>query len=100
MQRKASAFCASSDVATRDALVGAGVMLGATLLFAVLGVAAKRTGLEFASEVLLSVAFPGSVLLAMPFTYLKGKPREAQLLYVGLPLLLVVLIGIAASYLS
>jgi hypothetical protein len=62
----------------RDSLIGAGVLIGATLLFSLLGIAARRQGWPVTSEVLLTLAFPGSVLLSMPFTFLKGQSWKAQ----------------------
>ncbi len=94
---KPTAFCANSDLATRDALLGAGVMLAGSALLSAVGIAARRSGLELVGDQVLYAAFPVSVLLSLPFTYLKGKPWPAQLLYVAVPMLLVVLIGIAAS---
>jgi hypothetical protein len=94
---KPTALCARSDLATRDALLGAGVTLAGAALFSALGIAAQRSGHELAGDQVLYAAFPASVLLSLPFTYLKGRPWPAQLLYVALPMLLVVLIGIAAS---
>jgi hypothetical protein len=94
---KPTALCARSELSTRDALLGAGVMLAGSALFSALGIAAQRGGLEPVGDQVLYAAFPVSVLLSLPFTYLKGRPWQAQLLYVAVPMLLVVLIGIAAS---
>lgn len=82
---------------TRDSLIGAGVMLGATLLFVVLGIAARRSGLSITGEVLTSVAFPGSLALSMPFWLMKGQSWKAQLVLVGGPLALLVVSGYLAS---
>jgi hypothetical protein len=82
---------------TRDSLTGSGVMLGATLLFTLLGIAARRGGLPVTGEVLVSVAFPGSLMLSMPFWLMKEQPWKAQLVIVGGTLALLVLIGFLAS---
>jgi hypothetical protein len=98
MLQKLMASCASAErqPSRREAWIGALVLIGCTILFSALGIAAKRNGFAMVGEGLLGIAFPGSVLLALPFTYLKGKPWRAQVVLVGLPLLLVVLIGLLA----
>jgi hypothetical protein len=68
---------------TRDSLTGAGVLLVASVLFTLLGVAARRRGLSVTGEVLTSVAFPGSLTLSMPFWLMKEQPWKAQLVIVG-----------------
>ncbi len=82
---------------TRDSLTGAAVMLGATLVFVVLGIAARRSGLSITGEVLTSIAFPGSLALSMPFWLMKGQSWKAQLVLVGGPLVLLVVSGYLAS---
>ena len=52
------------------------------------------------SEILLSLAFPGSVMLSMPFTFLKGQPWKAQAVMVGGTLSLLVAIALLASLIS
>jgi hypothetical protein len=78
---------------TRDGLIGAGVMLGATLVFMALGIAARRQGWTATGEVLVSLSFPGSMMLSMPFWLMKGQPWKAQLVIVGGTLTLLILIG-------
>ena len=82
---------------TRDSLIGAGVMIGATLFFSVLGIVAQRNGWPVTGEVLKSMAFPGSLMLSMPFTFLKGQPWKAQAVIVLGTLALLVAIGYVAS---
>lgn len=94
---KASCAQPGLRMTRRDAVIGALVVLGTTAVFALLGVAARRRGLDVAYQVLMSLAFPGSVVLSMPFTYLKGQPWRAQAAIMGVTLLLVVLIGLAAG---
>jgi hypothetical protein len=67
----------------RDALIGAGVMLASTFLCSIGGVIARRNGMPVLSEFLLGIAFPGSLMLSMPFTFMKGQPWRAQVAIVG-----------------
>ena len=61
-----------------DGLIGAGVMIGLTLLFTALQLAAKRAEMPVASGMLQMMAFPGSFALSMPFWSMKGQPWRAQ----------------------
>jgi hypothetical protein len=81
----------------RDALIGAGVMLGATLAFTIAGVAIRRAGWPATGEVIVSLSFPGSLTLSMPFWVMKGQPWKAQLVMVGGTLALLVAIGCVAE---
>ena len=78
---------------TRDSMIGAGVMLAASLLATTLAVALRRGGFPVAGEVVLSVAFPGSLMLSMPFWLMKGQSRKAQTVVVGITF--VILVGSA-----
>lgn len=91
--------CGSTQLALsrRDAWLGALAMIGGSILFSIAGIAAKRMGFPRAGETILSLAFFASMLLAMPFTYLKGKSWRVQLVMVGVPLLILALIGCLAS---
>lgn len=91
--------CGSTQLALsrRDAWLGALAMIGGSILFSIAGIAAKRMGFPRAGETILSLAFFASMLLAMPFTYLKGKSWRVQLVMVGVPLLILALIGGLAS---
>jgi hypothetical protein len=71
---------------TRDSLISAGVLLGATIVMAVAGAAARRRGHDDLGMFLLSVAFPASVILSMPFALLKGQSRRSQVFFVLVPL--------------
>ena len=51
----------------RDSLVGAGVMLGGTLLLTIAGMALRRSGWPGMGEILMSLSFPFSLTLSMPF---------------------------------
>ena len=81
----------------RDALVGAGVMLGATLAFTITGVALRRAGWPATGEVMVSLSFPGSLTLSMPFWVMKGQPWKAQVVMVGGTLVFLIAIGCVAE---
>jgi hypothetical protein len=99
MVKRLMTSCGSTDavITRRDAWIGAGVLIGTTLLFTTLGLVAKRAGVQWAGDMLLAMSLPASVLASMPFTYLKGKSWRAQLLFIGLPMLILVLISLFAS---
>jgi len=81
----------------RDSLIGAGVMIGATVVFSALGIALRRNGWPVTGEILKSLAFPGSLMLSMPFTFLKGQPWKAQTAIVAGTLVLLAAAGYIAS---
>lgn len=81
----------------RDALIGAGVMVVATLMLTLVGVAARRNGWPLAGEVLTSIAFPVSLTLSQPFWLMKGQPWKAQAVIVGGTLAMLTLIGFVAA---
>ena len=81
----------------RDGLIGSGVMLVATLIFVVVGIAARRAGWSVTGDVLMSLAFPGSLTLSMPFWLMKGQPWRAQMVIVGGTLSLLIAIGYLAT---
>jgi len=91
-------ICRKSDAryTTRDGLIGAGIMIGLTAAFSALGLALKYSGWTVASEVVLNVAFMGSMTISLPFWLMKGQPWKAQVVIVGGTLGFLVLI----SYLS
>jgi hypothetical protein len=90
----------SNRISTRDAMIGAAVVLGLSLGSAIAGVGLKRTGFPAASEFILSLGFPLSVLLSMPFTYLKGQSWRAQAVLLGPPTAILVLIAWGTVVLS
>lgn len=73
----------SARLSTRDSMIGAAVILGVSALSALLGIAVVRAGFETIGEVVMSFGFPVSLVLAMPFTYLKGQPWKVQAVLVG-----------------
>ena len=81
---------------TRDALIGAGVMLALAFVFALGGSAARREGSPGLSTILLNLSFTGSAVLSMPFWLMKGQPWKAQAVLMSVTLTLVT----AIAYLS
>ena len=68
-------------------------MIGASMLFMALGVAARRNGWTVTGEALTDIAFPCSLVLSMPFWMMKGQPWRAQVGIVGGTLLLLVAVA-------
>jgi hypothetical protein len=96
---KPIAVCESKQVryTTRDSLIGAGVMIGATLFLTMLGIAARRGGWPATGEALLNLSFLGSLTLSMPFWLMKGQPWKAQVVIVGGTFTLLIAIGYLAA---
>jgi hypothetical protein len=90
-----SAVCGGTKLrfSNRDALIGAGVMIGTSFVCLALGLYARRSGMLVTGEILKSLAFPGSMILSLPFWMLKGQPWKAQAVLIGGTLLFLVLIG-------
>jgi hypothetical protein len=63
------------------------------VIFSVAGIVARRAGWSVMGEVLLSLAFPGSMTLSMPFWLMKGQPWKAQVVIVGGTLTFLTAIG-------
>ena len=82
---------------TRDSLIGAGVMIGVSLLLVMLGVSARRRGLPAIGDALGDVSFPAALTLSMPFWLMKGQPWKAQMAVVGGTLLMLVAMSYLAS---
>jgi hypothetical protein len=77
---------ASPKMTTRDGLIGAGVILASTIVITAVAMAAKAQGSDKFAELLLGMSFPASLIIAMPFMYLKGQSRRVQALFVAIPL--------------
>ena len=92
-------LCRSSGVryTTRDSLIAAAVMIGMTAAFSALGLALKYSGWAAASQVVLNVAFMGSMALSLPFWLMKDQPWKAQVAIVGGTLILLIAIAALAS---
>jgi hypothetical protein len=84
-------------VSTRDSLTGAAVMIAGSVIFSGLGIAARRDGWAMSADALLSIAFPGSLALSMPFWLMKGQPWKAQVAIVGGTFALLIAISYLAS---
>jgi hypothetical protein len=84
---------------TRDSLIGAGVMIGATMMLSLLGISAKRGGWVEMGDVLLTVGYPAALTLSMPFWLMKGQPWKAQAVIVGGMMALLIAISYVASLL-
>jgi hypothetical protein len=99
MMMKSMLACDRTTVryTTRHALTGAAVILGASLVLAMIGVAAKRAGWPAAGELVTSLAFPISMTVSMPFWLMKGQPWKAQVVIVGGTFVFLVVIGWLAS---
>jgi hypothetical protein len=74
----------------RDGLIGSAVLIGGSFLFSAIGIGLRRAGFDDLAEGLLSAAFPVSVLISMPFTFVKGQPWKAQIVLVGIPIAIVI----------
>ena len=80
---------AGPSVSPRDAWLGAAVMIGSSVVFAVAYVLASHRYRD--SEVVDAfgiMAFPAALLLSMPFTHMKGHSRISQTIIVGVSLLI------------
>ena len=82
----------------RDAWIGAGVMIAGSILLSGLGIAIDRAGFDTLADAVMAAAFPVSVLLTMPFTFVKGQPWKAQCVLIGIPLAIVIILTWVATY--
>ena len=80
MVQQWKAICATNGVrySKGDALISAGVMIGATLILVAAGIAASRLGYPEFGDALKSVALPIALTVSMPFAILKGQPKSVQ----------------------
>jgi hypothetical protein len=83
----------------RDAWIGASVMVAGSIVLSALGIWFNRAGFETFGEAVKAAAFPVSVLLSMPFTFVKGRSWKAQCVLVGLPLAIVLFLTYVATML-
>lgn len=91
--------CASrtAHYTTKDALIGAGVMIGATFVLLAIGIGANRSGYPALGETLKGLAFPASMLLSMPFYLTKGLSWRAQAILLGVPTAILIAISYVAT---
>ena len=92
-------ICRKSDVPLHHERwdVAAAVMIGVTAAFSALGLALKSSGWTVASQVVLNVAFMGSMTISLPFWLMKGQPWKAQVAIVGGTLAILIAIGYLAA---
>lgn len=83
----------------RDALIGSVVVIGGSILFSALGIVLRRAGFDALGEGVVSAGFPVSVLLSLPFTFVKGQPWKAQGVLVGIPIAIVLILTWVATQL-
>ena len=81
----------------RDGLIGAAVMIGISALCAWGLAVTKRAGMPIANSMLLTLSFPGSFLLSMPFWSMKGQPWRAQVVIIGGAMTILLAIGYFAA---
>jgi hypothetical protein len=79
------AICATGPVryTKRDALISAGVLMGATIAMLAAGNLVGRQGYPELGDALKALAFPLSFAVSMPFAILKGQPRAVQTVTLG-----------------
>lgn len=80
----------------RDALIGAGVMVAATLILTTLGTIVTRRGWPSTGETILNLSYFAALMLSMPFWLMKGQPWKAQGVIMGVMVMLIT----AATYLA
>ena len=93
---KAKCATRTPNYTTKDAMIGAGVVIGVSFVMLAAGIAANRSGYHAVGETLKGLAFPASILLSMPFYLTKNLSWRAQAVLLGVPMLIL----IAISYLS
>ena len=81
----------------RDGLISAAVLLVASLIVTGAGIYASKAGYALTGDALKSIAFPGAVLVSMPFGVMKGQSRRAQLIVLGPTMLLIALATVIAT---
>lgn len=97
MIRVLKAGCRSNAMrmTTRDGLIGAAVLLTASLVLSLAGGLLRREGYIDGAEVLLGMSFPIALAISMPWTFMKGQPWRAQAFIVGALLVMMGLITLA-----
>ena len=86
-----------ANYTTKDGLVSAAVLLGLTFGMSVLGIVCDRSGWHETGEFLEAFSFPASVLLSSHFTFMKGLSRTAEAFVIGIPLLVIAAMCLAAA---
>ena len=81
----------------RDGWIGSGVLIGGVILLSALGILLNRSGHNTLGESLTGAAFPVSALLSMPFTFVKKQSWRAQVVLVGIPVVIVLFLAYLAT---
>ena len=88
----------TTGVTPRDGLIGAGILLAVNLSFVGVGMLLRRSGWPETGQALLSLAFPASFTISMPWWLMKGTPWKAQAVIVaGTLLILIALTWVATK---
>jgi hypothetical protein len=66
-----------------DALISAGIILAMAIVGSVAGTWLRQSGMGVAADFVLYMTFPFSMVVSMPFSFLKGQPWRAQAAIVG-----------------
>ncbi len=90
---KTLACAPPSTTSRRDALIGAAIMIGASLVLTFLGLQAKARGWDTAAETILSLSFPAALAMSLPFWLMGSASRRAQFAIVGVMLAILSVIG-------
>jgi hypothetical protein len=80
-----------------DGLRGAGVMIGASLIFLALGMIAKREGYPDTAETLKGMSFPVSLVLMSHVMYMRKQSPIAKWIITGGSLALLTVISFVAT---
>ena len=78
---------------TRDGIITAAVMLASTFVMMSVGIWLRKAGHPDLGEAMVSMAFPMSMIVTLPFSYMKGQPWRAQALLVAVPALILIGFG-------
>jgi hypothetical protein len=89
--------CTAAFVSTRDALIGAAIMLSSTAALALLGIAARANGRTMSGAMLINMGFLAALMFSMPFWLLKGQPWKRQAVIIGGTLAILVVISYLAN---
>lgn len=81
----------------RDSLLGAAVVLGISIAAVLFDRALSNAGYEAAGQALIMFSAPGALLVSMPFWLIKGQPVRAQVVVVGVPLLILAALAVLTA---
>jgi hypothetical protein len=72
-----------STFTMRDGWIGAGAMVGTSVVLAFGGAFLRRRGFDEAGEFLKGLAFPAALVASNHFMFMRGQSRKAQLVITG-----------------